>query len=115
MLRAQFYDGNTDLKKGSLSSIRFLPVEKPILLIVVLAVIVFFVLGHNGGESKEALVRDSQVIAFANLISVDMPAQAACSTSGKSAGVHYATVRLAKSADIKGDMPKTMALQYAYT
>jgi len=44
---------------------------------------------------------------------MDLPAANACSVGGSN--VHYATINLASGSDIKGHMPKNLAIKYRYT
>jgi hypothetical protein len=85
-----------------------------IFVMIVFSVVAIFLIGRGGGESKRALVDSCDVIAFANLLRMDLPDANACSVGGKS-NVHYATINLASSSDIKGHMPKNLALKYRYT
>ncbi len=80
---------------------------------IILSFLAFYLIGHNGSESKRALINDSDIIAFANLLRMDLPPANACSVGGKN--VHYATINLASGSDIKGHMPKNLAIKYRYT
>lgn len=84
-----------------------------ILVMIGMSVLLIFLIGRGGGESKRALVNNSDIIAFANLLRMDLPAANACSVGGKN--VHYATINLASGSDIKGHMPKNLAIKYRYT
>lgn len=84
-----------------------------IFAMIALTLLAVFLIGRGGGESKKALVNNSDIIAFANLLRMDLPAANACSVGGKN--VHYATINLASGSDIKGHMPKNLAIKYRYT
>lgn len=84
-----------------------------IFAMIALTLLAVFLIGRGGGESKKALVNNSDLIAFANLLRMDLPAANACSVGGKN--VHYATINLASGSDIKGHMPKNLAIKYRYT
>ncbi len=84
-----------------------------IFAMIALSLLAFFLIGRGGGESKRALVNSCDVIAFANLLRMDLPAANACSVGGSN--VHYATINLASGSDIKGHMPKNLAIKYRYT
>jgi len=86
---------------------------KQILGIALFSALLIFFIGRGGGESKRALVNSCDVIAFANLLRMDLPAANACSVGGSN--VHYATINLASGSDIKGHMPKNLAIKYRYT
>jgi hypothetical protein len=85
-----------------------------ILVMIGMSVLLIFLIGRRGGESKRALVNNSDIIGFANLLRMDLPAANACAVGGKS-NVHYATINLASGSDIKGHMPKNLAIKYRYT
>ena len=85
-----------------------------IFAMIALTLLAVFLIGRGGGESKRALVNNSDIIAFANLLRMDLPAANACSVGSKS-NVHYATINLASGSDIKGHMPKNLAIKYRYT
>ena len=84
-----------------------------IVAMLALSLLAFFLISRGGGESKKALVNNSDIIAFANLLRMDLPAANACAVGGKN--VHYATINLASGSDIKGHMPKNLAIKYRYT
>ncbi|MFA7340484.1 MAG: hypothetical protein WC028_27120 [Candidatus Obscuribacterales bacterium] len=84
-----------------------------IFAMIALTLLAVFLIGRGGGESKKALVNNSDIVAFANLLRMDLPAANACSVGGKN--VHYATINLASGSDIKGHMPKNLAIKYRYT
>ncbi|CAN5124677.1 hypothetical protein BH11CYA1_BH11CYA1_16390 [soil metagenome] len=85
-----------------------------ILAFAIVTVAILFLMGRQGGDSKTALINDSDVIGFANLLRMDLPAANACSVGGK-ASYHYATLILAAGSDIKGHMPKNFTVKYPYT
>jgi hypothetical protein len=87
---------------------------KQTLMIALICVIALFVMGVGRSESKRALVNKADVIALANLLRMDLPADATCSTSGKSS-YHLASIVLARGTNIKGQMPANVTVKYRYT